>query len=36
MKGKENISGRGNSKDPALGGKKPVWLELGEMEHGRG
>lgn len=36
MKGKENISGRGNSKGPDLGGKKPVWLELSEVEHGRG
>lgn len=28
MKGKENISGRGNSKVRTWEGKKPVWLEL--------
>lgn len=36
MNGEENIPGRGDSKDLALEGNRPVWLELSEVEHGRG
>ena len=36
MIGKENISDRGKQQRSALGRKRPVWLELNEVEHGRG
>lgn len=36
MKGKENISGRGNSKGPDLGREEASVAGAEEVEHGRG